>query len=283
MSDCDVLIVGGSGQIGTCVKQKFLTEGYSVKTTGRSSGDVLLDLAALPSTDELVKQLPQPNFLILTAAMSAVDRCQTHPEESWQINVVGMKSLLDAFLPSQTKVIFISSDYVFDGQAGPYRVGDLVNPIQTYGYHKLVMEVHIREKFGDSAIVRTNMVYGEDSTKKNYSTQILERLRHDVPVTAQQDEQVTPTYNQDLALYIYELVAQDAHGTFHCAGTPTTRYQFAMDWAAGHGYDSSKVQSVLAFDLKRPAPRPLWGGLKTTPISNFTPRSHQEVLASLKK
>src|SRR5688572_6162993 len=139
------LVVGASGQIGGAVYKSLVEKNSDVLGTYYAQparGMRKLDINERARLFKLVKEV-SPDVIYACAGLTNVDRCEADPKESFRVNVVGAANLVEAANRVGAKLVLLSSDYIFDGDHGPYDVDDLPNPLNVYGYHKLVTEQHV--------------------------------------------------------------------------------------------------------------------------------------------
>lgn len=259
------LVVGASGQIGGAIYKSLVEKNQEVMGTWFSQparGMRKLDVNDRSRMFKLVKEAA-PDVIYACAAMTNVDRCESEPKESFRVNVVGLANLVEAANRVEAKIVLISSDYIFDGAKGPYDVTDLSNPLNVYGYHKVLTEQHVATVAQSFLIVRTTVVYGWEAVGKNFVARLLHKLSQGQKVKVPSDQIGTPTYNRNFSKALVELVNSDQSGLFHIAGsTSTDRYAFAVRAAQVFGLDSRLIHAVATNDLKQKAQRPLKAGLK---------------------
>ena len=165
----------------------------------------------------------------LPAALTNVDFCETHSDSSYEINVLGAVNVVRSADHVDAKLVYFSSDYVFDGFNGPYAEVDPANPICEYGRHKLLSEHYVALHARRYLIVRTTVVYGWESQRKNFIVRLADRLRRGERVQIPMDQVGSPTFVSNLAEAVVELIALDVQGLFHLAGPQlVTRYDFAV-------------------------------------------------------
>ncbi len=259
-----ILIIGAEGQVG-----HFLTHdlGAQHDVSGTSLLGVdswpALDIRDPAAVDETLSAL-KPDYVILTAALTHVDQCEEKPELAEQINVRGPEHVARACQRLGAGLAFFSSEYVFDGQAGPYAEDDPVNPKSVYGKTKLAGEKTVSELVERHLIVRTTVVYAYLPSSVNFFMQVLGRAQKGEPIRVPGDQVGNPTQALNLAQALGELIEQDARGIFNLVGTTRLgRDDFARKILEKLGYAPGVVQSIATSDLKQKAPRPLCGGLKT--------------------
>jgi dTDP-4-dehydrorhamnose reductase len=162
------------------------------------------------------------------------------------------------------RLVALSTDYVFDGTAGPYREEDLPNPRGVYARTKRVGEEAALLLAEDSAVARVAVVYsGRPGAKPTFATQVVEKLSRGEPVNAFSDQQVSPTLARNAAEMALELLLEHGYrGVLHTSGaTVVDRVEFARRVAARFGL-GGEIVPVRTADVKLPAPRPLRGGLR---------------------
>lgn len=270
------LVIGASGQVGAALVRHLREVGREVvgtyQTIPSEPGQVQLDIR---NPQEIRQNLEgKYDTVFIAASTTNVDECEKNPDPSYSVNVEGVANILEAI--SAFKVVYFSTDYVFDGKNGPYKATALVNPIQKYGLQKYIAERTILDSSIDSLIVRTNMVYGPDPQNRNYSSRLRKCLEAGNKWNAFNDEFVTPTFNKDLCETVVRMLSAGREGVWHVAGKEwTTRYDFSVKFAQQYGFDSSLVVPVSVNDFIR-APRPVKGGLKCY----YATRSCSEVFSA---
>lgn len=222
------------------------------------------DLTDRRSTSELIKRL-QPEAIIHAAAMTAVDLCESERERSWNVNVKATESLAHLAASVGARMFYISTDYVFDGEKGPYSENDLPNPVSYYGKSKLAGENAIRGKSDDWTIIRTIVLYGCGSgVKSSFVMWLLGELRAGRPVRIVNDQWGNTTLAEDLVEAIARLLASGKHGLFHMGGRDyLTRLEFAVRVARFFNLDERLIHPITTVELQQPAKRPLRSGLIT--------------------
>lgn len=254
------LIIGASGLVGGALRSEFPE---SIGTYHRSPIDDLvpLDIADAGAVAALIGRLA-PDLVLLPAAQPNVDRCETEPAESERINVAGTRNVAEAAARVGARLVFFSTDYVFDGQAGPYPPDAPTSPIQVYGRHKLAAEAIVRDTVADHLIVRACGVYGYQPTGKNFVMALIRLAAAGERMRVPSDQWGTPTLADNLAAAVRELALGGHRGVVHPVGPDyLTRIDFARLAAEVFGYDASFLTPVSTPELKQPAARPLRGGV----------------------
>ena len=197
----------------------------------------------------------EPDCIVHPAALTAVDRCETEVDLAYRINAIGTRHVAEAARRVGAHVLYVSTDYVFDGtKAEPYLEWDTPNPQSVYGASKLAGE---RELDPGSTVVRTSWVcgrYGQNMVKT-----ILRVAESNPELAFVDDQRGHPTFAQDLATMIVRLVTERRPGTFHVTNQGAVSwYEFARAVLEAAGADPDRVRPITTADLDppRPAPRP---------------------------
>lgn len=258
------LIIGASGQVGEHLVRAASDAGLEAIGTYHSRpvpGMQRLDIRSQPETQLLITKV-RPTVVYLPASLSNVDYCELHPEEGYATNIVGVRNVLQIVNDVGAKLVYFSSDYIFDGKAGPYREDDPANPICEYGRQKLMAEHYVALHARDYLIVRTTVVYGWERQGKNFIYRLLDTLKAGQILKVPVDQIGSPTYASNLAQAVLELALSDAKGVYHVVGLErVTRYEFACEAASVFGLDGSLIQPVATSELGQAAPRPLNAGM----------------------
>lgn len=269
-----ILICGANGLLGQRLALILSTQTeYEVLNTSHHRSfvfdDRLLDYTQLDITRKGdVKSLVssfQPTTIINAAAATNVDWCETHREDAWRVNVVGVENLIEATRKVGAKLIHLSTDYVFDGKAGPYSEEDRPNPISYYGKSKLAAENALRMADIPFSIIRTIVVYGQGiNIKQNFPLWVLQSLQEGKQIRCAVDQISNPTHVGDLALAVVRVFEMNREGFYHvCGSERLSRYEFAMGVAEVFGLDGSLITPVRSAELQQSAPRPLVTGFIT--------------------
>jgi dTDP-4-dehydrorhamnose reductase len=261
-----LLITGGSGLLGSKVAKMALARGdevfsgyaHNIPSYGKP---VRFDLLDGPGISDMVERLA-PEVIIHSAALTDVDRCEREKELAYKINVEGTRDIAAAAQKVGSFLIYISTDYVFDGQCGMYREDDRPNPVSYYGYSKL-----LGEQYCGGAIVRTCVVYGSRpaSGKVNFALWLLNSLKSGKEVRVVKDQFITPTLNTNLAGMVLEVADRRLCGVYNLAGaTRISRYDYALQLAREFDLDLSLILPSRMSDLQWAAKRPIDSSLDTS-------------------
>lgn len=224
----------------------------------------------------------RPDAVFLSAAISNVDLCENEPERTSVVNVDGTLRIAEAARDAGSRFVFFSSDYVFDGEDGPYDEGATPAPVNSYGRQKLAVENALLQMGCSALIIRTTVVFGPEPGRKNFLYRLVDTLRAGRVCRVPSDQIGTPTFVEDLAAVSVELAANGSSGVFHVAGPDlVSRYALALSISSAFGLDSSLVRPVATDELGQSARRPLRAGLTSRGLSTATARHCRPIQEAL--
>ena len=263
-----ILITGAFGQLGTSLCKALSNE--SILASGRVSIStkkykcIELDITNQKRVAEIIRDY-KPDIIIHLAAMTDVDGCEKTPEIAFDVNVKATENLLTSF---KGKFIYISTDYVFDGEKGPYLEDDKVNPMSVYGKTKLYGENLVQQSDIDWVILRSNIIFSySDRTKASFVNWVVDSLKKRQMITVVNDQWNNPTWTNDLAKVISKIIEKDINGLYHYGGGDyLNRLEFAKMIASTFGLDGSLIKPITTSELNWLAQRPLKSGLYTNKI-----------------
>ncbi|HEX5053958.1 MAG TPA: dTDP-4-dehydrorhamnose reductase [Planctomycetota bacterium] len=264
MSGIDYLVTGAMGQLGRAVVELATRRGRHV---------VGVDLAEMPLEDRAaivrVVAAERPRFVVHCGAITNVDGCEADALAAFRINGLSTAWVAEAAARASAGVIYVSTDFVFDGAAQtPYAVDAAPKPLSVYGASKrLGEEAVLAHGRADFFVVRTSWVFGPGG--KNFPRAILDRARSGQPLTVVTDQVGRPTMTHDLAEALLDLAESKAEaGIYHAANEGhCSWHQFAVDILREAGLGSVAVGTQKGADLKRPAARPAWSVLDTSKLA----------------
>jgi dTDP-4-dehydrorhamnose reductase len=268
-----VLVIGATGLLGRVLLEQWQGE----EVTGAGSQDA--DLRDPAQVKGLLERC-RPEWTVLAAAYADVDGCEKDPERAHQVNCVGAMNVARAAREVRSKVLFLSTDYVFDGRKNAaYEPGDAVNPLNIYGRSKAEAEKGIREIMPDCCIVRTSWLFGVQG--KCFPNTILELAKTRDHLNVVADQTGCPTFNRDLVGAIIKLARANAHGTVHVTNRGACSwYEFAGEILRASGRNVT-VSPARTEDVPRPATRPKYSVLSGASLERFgvSMRPWQEALS----
>ncbi len=254
------LIIGASGLVGSALRAVF-PDAVGTYYRAAAAGLEPLDISDAAAVRALVARVA-PELVLLPAAQPNVDRCETEPAESARVNVDGTRHVAAAAAATGARLVFFSTDYVFDGSDGPYPPEATPAPINVYGRHKLEAEQIVRDTVADHLVVRACGVYGYQPEGKNFVMALARLARAGEPMRVPHDQWGTPTLAANMAEAVRELALAGHRGIVHPVGPDyLTRIDFARLAAEVFGYDPGFLRPVATPELKQPARRPLKGGV----------------------
>lgn len=294
-----ILITGANGLLGQhLVARMSRIPEYDVLATGRhptprfsggSCGYVRLDITDAQQVRQLFLDFA-PSVVVNCAAMTEVDRCERDRDKAWRVNVEGVENLAQACKSHGTRFIQLSTDFVFDGIAGPYRENDRPNPVNFYGRTKLASENAVRQLgLQRWSIVRTILLYGTAPylNRPNFVLWVVDRLSQGRSIQVVTDQFRSPTYVVDLAAGIERIVRYNKTGMFHLSGREyLSVYDFGREVARAFDLDPDLVQPTDGSRFKQTATRPPKTGfiiLKAETELGYRPRTMSNALADLRK
>ena len=259
-----ILVTGASSLPGFRIVEKALKRGYEVSAIHyrnpvpiehENLRKIALDIRSLNDFKSVVLA-EKPEAIVHMAALGDVDLCEKNKSLAWSTTAEPSIALARWASEMQTLLVYLSSDYVFDGERGNYGEYDPPNPVNYYGFVKLVGEVAFRSSGVDYAIVRASSIYGFGPGRVNFAKFLVEKLRKGEEVKALTDQFTTPTQAQLLGEAIVEILDRRLTGTFHVVGEKMSRYEFALKVAQTLGFDESLVKKAEMKDMKWFARRP---------------------------
>ncbi|MGB2959606.1 MAG: dTDP-4-dehydrorhamnose reductase [Bacteroidota bacterium] len=274
MTPLRILVIGSNGLLGQKVVELFVRGSISSVTCASLERDAVRTLRSLQylqvdiTSKKDVRRIVsvcEPEVIVNCAAMTNVDACEREKEKAWKINVVGVENMTDAAKKYDSRVVHVSSDYVYDGTRGPYSEIDRPEPLSYYGKTKLASENVLLASGLPHFIARTMVLYGyAEGVRPNFALWLLDNLERGKPLRIVEDQFGNPTFVDDLAYGIMKGVELEKTGMYHIAGRDiVSRYAFAVTLARVFGLNEDLLTPVKTAEMEQPAPRPLRSGLIT--------------------
>ena len=259
------LVIGASGQVGAALLTTLRARGHEARGTyGHHATPGLdpLDLADHAAVARAVAAA-RPDWVFCPAGLSFVDYCEDHVGEAMAANRDGPAAAARAAETAGAGFVFYSSDYVFDGAAGPFGEEDTPRPQSVYGRSKHEGEQAVMTACRRAVVIRTSVVYGPERQEKNFVYQLIRACREGRGFRLAVDQRVSPSYNPDVAAASVEMCERGLAGLWHIAGPEVLdRYAFALLVCKEFGLDASRLTAITTAALAQKASRPLDGGLK---------------------
>lgn len=288
-----ILILGSTGQLGKAATDILgKNSDYEVSVSGRGANppSPLSDKVGTeqnPSrpplvngrsfefdlaTDDLALTLGdyKPDVILLAAAFTHVDGCELDPKKSYIVNVEGVKKVTDYCKKFGVKLVFFSTDYIFDGENGPYSESDKPNPLNVYGLHKLEAENYIRENLVNYLILRVAWLADTKYDDKNFVAQVLRKMKNGEILKISDDQFGNPSLTRNVVENIGVLIDQRITGIFNlCGKEMIDRFNYSKKIAKTFNFDENLVMAAKPGDYVVPAKRPTKAGMKVDKIEKI--------------
>jgi dTDP-4-dehydrorhamnose reductase len=256
-----ILIIGASGLLGNDLLGEW-GRNEIIPATSRDA-----DIRDIAQVRQLVAHA-RPDWIILAAAYSDVDGGERNPELAFAVNRDGTKNVAIAANEHGAKLLYISTDYLFDGTSNrPYEPDDPIRPLNVYGMSKAAGELAVREQMKQWVIVRTSWLFGASRTC--FPEKILTAADTQSELRVVDDQVGSPTYTRDLAMAIRKLIQTDAHGVLNVTNTASCSwFEFAREilCKAGRNKPIFPITTALA---ARPARRPAYSVLSPAALAAY--------------
>ncbi len=270
-----ILVTGASGLLGANFLQVARQVGLEAMGTYHQfplhSSDIATVQVDLTKKSDLTRLITRvnPTHILHCAALTNVDWCESHPEEAWKVNVEASRWLAQAAHDCSAKLIYISTDSVFDGKTGNYSENDLPNPVNVYARTKLAAEEAVLECSENNLVLRTNIYGWNLQDKLSLAEWMLQQLEREIEFAGFSDVVFSPIIVNDLGRIILKMIACELTGVFHVSGSQAiSKYDFALEIARVFSLDSDHVRAASVKDLALTAQRPLNTSLQVGKIQN---------------
>ena len=267
-----VLLIGANGMLGKDIVQEWQDDEL-IPATSRDA-----DIRNYEQVERLITAT-RPEWIVLTAAYTNVDGSERDPEAAFAVNGKGTENVAGVAQKYGAKVLYISTDYVFDGQGKrPYEPADPIAPINVYGESKARGEQAIQATLRDWCIVRTSWLFGAPGS--SFPEKILRAAETRPELSVVSDQVGSPTYTRDLAVAIHGLVHVDARGFVNVTNSGTCSwFEFAQEILRQAG-KNNPVKPIDTVQAARAAKRPAYSVLSPAALHTFgiTVRHWREAL-----
>lgn len=287
-----ILIFGASGLLGSSMSAAYSKDyrvfGTYVTTKPAIKDAYLLDATQKEKVSELIRKVA-PDVVIDAHGLTGLDYCEENKDKAWKVNVEGAQSISEAANEIGCKMIYISTDNVFDGsKSQPYTEEDNPNPINYYGVTKFAAECAIRKLGSDYIIARTAVLFGFGHRKlPSFTNSVIEQLSTKQKMYVASDQYVSPTYTDNVVEMVRELHEKNTHGIFHTAGKEiVSRFEFAGKIADVFGLDKDLLVPATSAELNFKTKRALMLGLNVSKVENeiqVKPMGLNDALMSFKR
>ncbi|MBP8067668.1 MAG: SDR family oxidoreductase [Pedobacter sp.] len=291
-----IIITGSNGLLGQKIIEKILKEGgVNLIATSRGANRypikegyiyAEMDISKPEEVKEVIATY-KPDAIIHTAAVTNVDIAEANKALAFQLNVEAVQTLIEVCEKNDVQLVHLSTDFIFDGEQGPYAEEDRANPLSYYGETKLLAEQAIKKSRCKWAILRTILVYGivSDMSRSNIVLWAKGALEKGEPLNVVNDQWRMPTLAEDLADGCLLAVAHRAQGVYHISGRDMMSISALVAKVADFwSLDKSLINEISGASLNQAAKRPAKTGFildKSMTELNYHPHSFDEGLQIL--
>ena len=256
-----VAIFGATGLLGKALMREWTGD----EITGLGSKDV--DIRDRQQIDDAIRRT-RPDWIVLAAAYTDVDGCESHRALAFDVNSRGAMNVAQAAKQHGSRLIFLSTDYVFDGaKTTPYETDDPRSPRSVYGRSKAEAEVQLEQILADCCILRTSWLFGAGG--KCFPDTILKLAATRPELEVVNDQRGSPTYAADLAHVIVQLCRAEAQGIVQVTNRgECSWFEFAREIVAGAGFETL-VRPTTSDKFVRPAERPKYSVLSPKSLEKY--------------
>lgn len=291
-----ILITGSNGLLGQKLMNLYQGDSSNkIIATARGANRlpfsegyqfISLDITNREEVDKVIGEV-RPDVIINTAAMTNVDQCEDDKEGCWKLNVEAVEYLTDAAVANNAFLLHLSTDFIFDGEDGPYKEDAEPNPISFYGWSKWAAEKYIIHSKAKWAIARTVLVYGiaHDMSRSNIILWAKVSLEQGKTINVVNDQWRTPTLAEDLAKGCALIAEKEATGVFNISGEELLNpFQMATATAEYFKLSTETMNEVDGSSFSQRARRPPRTGFditKAKEVLGYQPMTFKEGIALL--
>lgn len=270
-----LLVLGAHGMLGTDILQDWKSDDVFPADTAEA------DIRDIEQVRTLVSKV-RPDWIILTAAYTDVDGSESNPDLAFAVNGKGAENVARVATECGAKLLYISTDYVFDGSAKlPYETTDHIRPLNVYGASKAAGEEAVRKFAANWCIARTSWLFGASGA--SFPEKILRASDSRPELSVVADQIGSPTFTRDLAAAILALLRADARGIVHITNTGVCSwFEFAQEVLTQAGRGAIRVLPVTTSEFPRPARRPAYSVLSPASLNRYgiTMRNWKEAVSA---
>jgi dTDP-4-dehydrorhamnose reductase len=266
-----VLVTGANGLLGSRLVALLGARGHSVSALGRGArrGDGPEAYTSVDLTEESAVSAAltaaRPEVVVNAGSMTDVDRCESAALEAFRVNGVAPGTIARLTRALGAHLVHVSTDYVFDGEAGPYTEDAVPNPRGVYALTKHIGEQAVRALSDSWAIARTAVVYGwPPAGRPNFGAWLIQELRSGRPVRLFRDQYISPSLAESVAEQVAEVAERRLSGVWNvCGADVVNRVQFGEALCAEFGLSTETIVPTLLAEAKLKSPRPVRSGLRS--------------------
>jgi dTDP-4-dehydrorhamnose reductase len=280
------LITGSAGLIGSQVvadleKQEHVVYSCYHDTKPLNGTPIKLDLTNQNNIKEIFNQI-KPDRIIHLAAMTGVDQCEEEQDHAMKINATATETIAKEAAKQHAFLVYVSTDYVFDGKKGMKKEDDAPNPIGFYGKSKLAGEITLNKMASGWSIARTSTPFGLHPKKKSFPLWVKESMESKKEIPILVDQFTSPTYVPNLSQMLIEIATKQIAGIIHLAGaTRISRYEVARLIAGKLDLDKKLIIPTKTDDMNWKAPRPKDSSLDVSFATEILDEKPQKIEHSL--
>jgi len=269
-----ILITGANGLVGSRLAAQLAQQGHYVVGASRGERRVPGDFEFLPCELSDAKQVrtvfdeAKPEVVVHPASMTVVDACEKDPVAAFEANVVATEQVARNARRLGAHLVHVSTDYVFDGDHGPYTEDDITNPRGVYATTKQIAEQTVRVLAPSWSICRTAVVYGwPAAARPNFGAWLVGALNRGEKVRLFEDQYVSPSFADNVAAMLAEIALRRLSGVWNtCGADVVNRLEFGRALCRIFGFDEALLQPVKLKDAGMAAQRPLHSGMKVDKV-----------------
>lgn len=289
-----ILIFGSNGMLGQRLTNYLVSQDVELLTSSFEENSFIknvnytqCDVTDRNKTKKLIFNFC-PDFIINLAAFTNVDNSETQRESAWKVNVKAVEYMAESARALDSHIIHISTDYIFDGENGPYIENATPNPIGYYGRTKLASENVLKLYAVKHTVIRTNVLYGPTHFgRPDFVKWVIDSLTNKNQIRIVTDQINNPTFIDDLVTAILKIIELKKEGTYNIGGEEfLSRFDFTLRIADFFNLDKNLVIPILTKELNQPARRPLKSGLITIKAQSeigYRPHSILQTFEIIKK
>ncbi|MGB9915122.1 MAG: dTDP-4-dehydrorhamnose reductase [Candidatus Bathyarchaeales archaeon] len=284
-----ILVTGASGLLGHQLVKSAIDKGHEVYAVYKENPinlgkPVQIDLTEQTTVFKTIRKI-KPQAIVHAAAYTDVDSCETNKKLALEVNAEVTKHIATVAAELNSHVIYVSTDYVFNGDKGLYVEEDQTDPINHYGYTKLKGEEYVKRYAKSWCIARPSVIYGWSHTGKlNFATWIINNLSMGKEIKVLVDQHVSPTLNTNLAEMLLEIAEKRISGILHTAGADRiSRYDFAVKCAETFDLSADLIEQAKIGEMPWKAKRPADSSLNVSKAENNLNVKPMKIDAALEK
>jgi dTDP-4-dehydrorhamnose reductase len=289
MEEKRILVTGSNGLVGTYFCRLSALKKYRVYTlfhldSTNSGNSISVDLSNSMGVFKQVLNELEPDIVVHLAAMTNVDQCEIERDAADKVNHLSVKELANYIVNSkECFVLYVSTDYVFDGERGDYMETDNTNPINWYGMTKLLGEQELLECNSENwCIARTSTPFGVHAKKLSFPLFVVKNLSQKHELNVLTDQITSPTYALNLAEMMLELIDKRVKGIMHLSGSSQiSRFNQALEIASAFHLDKDLIKPASINEMKWKARRPKNSSLNIIKAYNTLTKKPMEFKDSL--